>query len=185
MIELWISFAIAILVLAMLLAWLFRAFQSADTPPPGSYSPQVLIQLNLALPSPGVVQRIFATEDSKFISREGSQRLEALFLAERKRLALAWLQRTREVLRSLMSLHLRVVRQSAGSSLATELRLGFHYSFFVLTYGFLMILIFMRGPFWASSAIGLASRVADRAGSSSARLLGSLDPVYLGKMKES
>jgi hypothetical protein len=185
MIELWISFAIAILLFAMVVAWLFRAFQSPEAPPPGPYSPQVLIQLNLALPSPDVVQRIFATEDSEYISREGSRRLEALFLAERKRLALAWLRRTREVLRRLMSLHLKVVRQSAGSSLATEIRLSFNYSFFVLTYGFLMILIFVRGPFWARSVIGLASRVADRAGSSSARLLGSLDPIYLGKMKES
>jgi hypothetical protein len=185
MIELWISFAIAILVLAMLLAWLFRAFQSADPPPPDSYSPQVLIQLNLALPSPGVVRRIFASEDSEFISREASRRLEVLFLAERKRLALAWLRRTREVLRRLMSLHLKVVRQSAGSSLITEIRLGINYSFFLLTYSFLMVLIFLRGPFWARSVIGLASRVADRAGSSSARLLGSLDPIYLGKMKES
>lgn len=185
MIELWISFAIAILVLAMLSAWLFRAFQAAETPPPGSYSPQVLIQLNLALPSPEVVQRIFATEDSEFISRESNRRLNVLFLAERKRLAVAWLRRTREVLRRLMSLHLKVVRQSAGSSLATEIQLGVNYSFFVLTYCFLMILILLRGPFWASSVIGLAAKIADRAGSSSARLLGSMDPIFLGKMKES
>jgi len=185
MIELWISFAIAILVLAVLAAWLVRALHSAESTPPGSYSPQVLIQLNLALPSAEVVQRIFAPEDSDFISREGNRRLDRLFLEERKRLALAWMRRTREVLRGLMSLHLKVVRQNAGSSMATEIRLGANYLFFVLTYELLMILILMRGPFGARRVIGLASRLADRAGSSSTRLLGSLDPIVLGKMKES
>jgi hypothetical protein len=184
MIELWISFAIAILLFAMLVAWLIRALQSPETPP-SPYSPQLLIQMNLALPSPEVVQRIFATNDSVYISREGSRRVEVLFLAERKRLALAWLRRTREVLRRLMTLHLKVVSESAGSSLATEIRLSINYSFFVITYGLLMTLIFLRGPFWARNVIGLASKVAEKAGSSSARLLGSLDPIYLGKMKES
>jgi hypothetical protein len=93
------------------------------------------------------VRRVFAMEDLEFVRQNGSQAVQRLFRSERKTLAILWLRKTQQQLSLLMDLHLGLAGYAERPGLRLEIRLALqYYSFFVVSH-FLLLMLWLRGPF--------------------------------------
>lgn len=174
MTDLAIFLAIALLLLGFLLVWLLRSRASA----PSLFKARVaLTVLRLAVPPRALAERIFALEDWDFISNQAPRQVQQLFLAERRRVGLAWLRETRRKVEEVMELHGRAVRRTSSLHPFAELRLATSYAFFLSVYAFLFLLIWLRGPFAARRMVGFTVDMAEGVSFLTARLLVQLEPT--------
>src|ERR1700674_450830 len=93
-----------------------------------------------------VTHSIFSQEDFGFILRLGSPRLLRIYRAERKGVALHWVRRASNEIRTIMQEHARSARLSHNLKPAAEAKLFFQYIVLRLICGLLMIFIRFMSP---------------------------------------
>jgi hypothetical protein len=106
--------------------------------------------------------RLFRPEDWDFVSRQGSARLQRLFLQQRTALARAWLRRVRANVRALMRIHRAAARMSSQLRLREELKVACEYLLFQMVCQCIALLIWVRGPVDLSHVIGCAEGLSER-----------------------
>lgn len=92
------------------------------------------------------VDALFRREDWNFVSQLGSEPLKALFLAERKALAIAWVRATAAFARHIMREHLLISRRSRDMEISTEMRIYSQYVALRATCVILRVSIVLAGP---------------------------------------
>jgi hypothetical protein len=124
-------------------------------------SAQVLIEARQALNTlqsgllpPEIVERVFAKDDYDYVLSSSPRRIHGLFLKERKRIALCWVNQIRVAILSLKQFHLRSARLYSKLSFQTELRLAVEFAFLLGTCRVLQILLYVRGPYAAPYVVG-------------------------------
>lgn len=123
-------------------------------------SDECLVQL----PPSRLLEQCLSEEDVRFVTTLGSKGVLQLLLWERRRLALKWLQRTRQEARRLLALHVRTVRFAADLRPATEFKLLMQAGALLFTAAVLEVLVRSYGPFrthaYVRSIEGLGSVLA-------------------------
>jgi hypothetical protein len=153
----------ALLILLSILVWRKALLSARELPPQGNLLlGDEQIQLE---PCPlEVVSKIFSSDDRAFVLSMQCAALRKLLAAERKSLALLWVQQTSEEIRRIMREHLEFARRSADLEFATEIKLFFHYAELRLVCGFLLISIELAGPFWLRGLALYAGKLSQRVG---------------------
>ena len=184
MIELVIFIGVALLLVFLLLLWAQRATGMPLHRSEPCVGEDALAALRLDLPPCVLAERIFSWQDWEFISRQPSPaHLSQLFRRERRRMALLWLRHTQDKVTELMRLHRRAARWSVTVKPAQEIKLAFHYLFFLLLCEILRCLIWLRGPLGAQTMVGYAAGTAEQVCFRVGRLLASLEPARLAQLK--
>ncbi len=174
---------IAFLLLAVLFVWALRTRGSATGSKAFSGTQEALTDLELELPPRVLVERIFATQDWDFISRQTSPAIQRMFLQERRAIALAWLRQTRRQAARLVDFHVRVVRRNVNLRPAAEIGLAFRYVLFLLESEGLGLLIQVGGPFRSRKMVGYAVGVAQQLGYISGQVLDCMNAARIGGVK--
>jgi hypothetical protein len=97
------------------------------------------------------VAALFRHEDWEFVSQFDSEPLKALFLAERKSLAIAWVRATAVFTRRIMREHVLTSRRSSDLEIGTEVRIYSQYVALQAACVILHLSIELMGPVrWGS-----------------------------------
>jgi hypothetical protein len=97
------------------------------------------------------VAALFRHEDWEFVSQFDSEPLKALFLAERKSLAIAWVRATAAFTRRIMRQHVLTSRRSSDLEIGTEVRIYSQYVALQAACVILHLSIELMGPVrWGS-----------------------------------
>ncbi|HEX2713078.1 MAG TPA: hypothetical protein VHM88_12845 [Candidatus Acidoferrales bacterium] len=171
---------VALLFLAALFVWALREKASATARRASSGAPEALAGFELDLPPRALVERIFATQDWEFISRQSSPQIQRAFLEERRGIALSWLRQTRSQAARLLDFHLRIVRRSVNLRPEAEIGLAFRYALFLLESEVLGLLIWLGGPFRSRRTVGYAVRTAQQLSYIRGQLLEAMTGAALG-----
>jgi hypothetical protein len=121
---------------------------------------QALLTLRTELLDQELVARIFARDDLAFVRSQHSRAIESMFLRERKKIALIWLERIRSQIQLLRRLHLGSARFYARLELKTEISLGWSFATLLVTCRALRLAFWVAGPY---AAPGMVSAVAHAA----------------------
>jgi hypothetical protein len=124
-----------------------------------------------------VIERLFDRGDLQYVTSETPPEIRKLFLAERKRIALTWVERIRREIRNLMHFHLGYSRFQAKLKLRTELRLALDFVLLLLACRALQLVLYVRGPYSAPGMVEAAAGAAARVCSISEKSLAFLNPV--------
>lgn len=109
-----------------------------------------------------VSARIFSSKDFGFVARETSRQFALRFRDERTVLALAWLQRLRTEVSSLMYDHRHAARGNRDIKPTDELRLVFEALLFQLTSGILWWIVWGYGPLRATRLLRWSLELAGK-----------------------
>lgn len=116
------------------------------------------------LPERALMDQILSQEDAAFIKSLRSAELHRLFVKERRRLALEWLNEMLREAQRLMAMHGQAARQTTELSLLTELRVAFEHALFLGVYGAVFGLVWLFGPFRMRGMLGAVRSLADAFG---------------------
>lgn len=111
-----------------------------------------------------IAARIFNPRDLEFVRRQGTPEALALFLAERKRLALLWLGQVRRQSAQVMEAHAKKARMSAHLDALTEARIASAYCVFRAACALVWLTIHLLGPFTLWSLARYADHLSWRLG---------------------
>lgn len=100
-------------------------------------------------------------------------------------MALLWLRDTQSKVKELMDFHRHAVRGNARLSPAMEFRIAAGYLFFLLACQVLLLLIWLRGPFYARTLAGRLAGISDRLYDLSGQMLAGLDSACLSRIANS
>ena len=176
MIGLASSFSIGVLlVLVLLLLWQKATVSAREMPPQRDIQPNDEAAAGEACPVE-TVSRIFSREDQEFVSRLQCASIEKLFRAERKSLALYWVQRTTQAIQGIMREHTQLTRRTPDLEFRTEMKILFRYAELRIVCGFLFLSIELAGPFWMRGLAMHASNMARRMGQSHEAFLATTQP---------
>lgn len=92
------------------------------------------------------VAAIFRQEDWEFVSQLDSEPLKALFLAERKSLAISWVRATAALTRRIMREHVLVSRSSRDLEIGAEVQIYWQYIALRASCFLLLSAIELAGP---------------------------------------
>lgn len=139
----------------------------SSSPPEGSahsllLAHHALTRLQQSLLEPGTVERIFSESDLAYVSSLGRPEIRAMFLSERRRLALEWVSQIRSEIANLMRFHRSQSGFYANLSFSSEFSLFAGFWSLLIVCTSLQMLIYLRGPFAARSIAGRAVRTAER-----------------------
>lgn len=95
---------------------------------------------------PELTDRLFGPEDWKFVENQGSERTRYVFVRERRDLAFAWMEVLRRRTKQLIGHHRTMARTSPQLEPLVELRLAIRYLAFLISWHFLALAIWVRGP---------------------------------------
>jgi hypothetical protein len=121
-----------------------------------------LFTLQTELLPTGLVGRIFAKDDLEFVDSERSREVRTLFLKERQKVALLWVDRVRDQIRLLRYLHLGSARFYARLDFKTEVALAADFGLLVISCKALELVFMVGGPFAAPSIVGTVANAAAR-----------------------
>ena len=127
------------------------------------------------LPAP-TLDRIFSKSDYAFVSAMNDRRLEELFLAERKVIALLWLKQIHDQILCLREFHLGAARLYARVNVAKELRLAAEFLSLLLVCRVMQVAIYFRGPYAAPRMAARLATAADTACEASEAAVALLKP---------
>jgi hypothetical protein len=123
---------------------------------------QALVTLETELLSHRLVDRIFAKDDLEFVVSEQSPAMIRLFMKERKRIALLWVERVGDQIRFLRQLHLGSARYYARLDFKTEVLLAWDFTILLVTCQALHVVFFVGGAYVAPGMVGNVAAVAGR-----------------------
>lgn len=145
-------------------------------------TPAILTSLNLDIPSRHLADRIFAQDDLDFVLREPPS-LSRLFLQERRKIALAWLNDTRDCVRRIFQFYRIAVRSNAALEFRTELSIAQNYFLFLCVISCLLVLINLLGTFRVRGIVVRMFVLTDQISTGVERTLTALTPPSLVKLK--
>ncbi len=135
---------------------------------------QALYTLRSELLPHDMVARIFAREDLDFVLSLRSPAVQLMFVTQRKRVALIWVERIQAQIRHLRHLHLGSARFYARLEFKTELSLAWNFTILLVSCQALKAAIWIGGPYAAPAMVGAVAGAATRVCDISARSLAFL-----------
>lgn len=123
---------------------------------------QTLDSLQFGVLPNELVERIFAREDLEYVLSAAPPDVQALFLMDRKKIALAWVARVRSAVLDLMRFHRGHARLHARLSFSTEIRLALNFAGLLTACRLLQISLYLRGPYAAPGMVRTAAAAAGR-----------------------
>lgn len=141
---------------------------------------QALVALQTGLLPMELIDRIFAREDLEYVRSHAPALVCAMFLDERKSLALAWAAQVRKQVLNLMRFHLGSARFYARLSFRTELALAVQFGALLLACRALQMVLYVGGPYAAPRIVGATVATAAQVCSISGQSLAFLNSAQLG-----
>jgi hypothetical protein len=138
---------------------------------------QALNALQVGLLPRELVGRIFADDDREYVASAAPGPLYQLFLNERKKVALSWVNQVRAQVLSLQRFHLGEARFYTRLSLRAEIELACGFMELRVACRALQCLVYLAGPFAAPRMVGATATVAARVCEISEKSLAFLNPV--------
>ena len=135
---------------------------------------QALNSLQTGLLPAGLVERVFAQDDLRFVSSMAGTGVQRLFLRERKRLALSWVAQVRRQVLSLKDFHSGQSRLYARLDVRTEIGLALSFASLLVLCRVLQATFYVRGPYAAPRMVGFAITAAVKVCTVSERALAFL-----------
>jgi hypothetical protein len=132
-----------------------------------------------------LVHRIFAKDDLNYISSAAPKQVRDLFLAERKKIAIAWIDQVRCQVSSLKRFHVGAARSYAQMGLGAELELACHFAALLVACRALRLAISVGGPYVAPRMVGATAAAAAEICAISERSLAFLNPVFTNSLLSS
>ncbi|HTW25327.1 MAG TPA: hypothetical protein VMD78_17120 [Candidatus Baltobacteraceae bacterium] len=126
-----------------------------------------------------LVHRIFAKDDLNYVSSTSSKRVRDLFIAERKKIAIAWIGQVRCQIASLKRFHVGAARSYAQLGLRTEVELACRFTALLWGCRALQLAVSVAGPYAAPRMVGATATAAARICTVSEQSLAFLNPVQL------
>lgn len=131
------------------------------------------------LPQP-LVQRIFAREDLDYmVSLAMPRAVRDLFVHERRKIALLWIDQVRCQVSNLRRFHVGAARSYAQLGLRTEFALGCHFAALLCACSALRAAVYVAGPYAAPRIVDATASAAAGVCSISEQALAFLNPVQL------
>ena len=143
---------------------------------------QALNALQVGLLPPELVGRLFAKEDLDYILSQTPQNIHALFMEERKKTALSWVDQVRRQVLSLKRFHLGSARFYARLNFRVEVELAFDFAVLLLECRALQVLLYVWGPYAVPGMVGSTAAAAARVCKISEASLEFLNPAQLGTL---
>lgn len=143
---------------------------------------QALVALQTDLLPTELIGRIFAREDLEYVQSQAPGRVCAMFLSERRLIALAWAAQIRKQVLNLMRFHLGSARFYARLNFRTELALAFQFASLLLACRALQMVLYLGGPYAAPRIVGATVATAAQVCSISERSLAFLNSARLGAL---
>ena len=140
---------------------------------------QALNALQNGLLPQEILGRIFAREDLDYITSETPRCIHELFLEERKRIALSWVDQVRRQLLSLRQFHSGSARFYAQLNSRTEIRLAVEFVALQSACRALQFMLYLRGPYAAPRMVGVTAAAAATVCGISEKSLAFLKPTQL------
>lgn len=141
---------------------------------------QALTALQSGLLPVELVRRIFAQEDLEYIRSEAPKPVRELFMEERKKIALFWVDQVRTQIRSLRRFHRGAARSYARLNPRLEMELALWFAGLMCACSALHVLVYVRGPYAAPRMVGAMANAASRACRISEQSLAFLNAAQLG-----
>jgi hypothetical protein len=161
MIGVSIAFVISMLLLFLLGVWRKATVTAREVPADGG-----MLRDSAHIPPESCpaeyVSKIFSRDDWEFVAAMKSPALERFFRAERKSLALLWVQQTSAEIQKIMRQHAQVSRRSEDLDFATEMKLFSRYAELRMICGILVLSIELAGPLWLRGLALHASKLSQR-----------------------
>ena len=123
---------------------------------------QALFTLQTELLPAGLVERIFAQDDLDFVTSEGFPEIRGIFLKDRRKVAILWIERVRDQIRLLRYLHLGSARFYARLDFKTELFLAGDFALLFVSCWALQAVFVMGGAYAAPGMVGTVAAAAGR-----------------------
>jgi hypothetical protein len=130
------------------------------------------------------IQRIFAQDDLRFVTETCPAEVHQLFRDERRELAVLWVRRSQKQLAHLMDLHLKLASYTHRPCPQLELRVATRYWAFLVVSHFLLVLLWLRGPFETVRVIHYIAQMPGELCNVFAPRLEDVDLVRLGSMAD-
>jgi hypothetical protein len=130
------------------------------------------------------IRRIFALDDLRFVTEDCPTTVHPLFREERKALAVLWVRRSQKQLAHLMDLHLRLASYTRQPCPNLEMRVAMRYWAFLVVSHFLLVLLWLRGPFETVRVIQYIARMPGELCMVFAPRLEDVDLMRLGSTVE-
>jgi hypothetical protein len=108
------------------------------------------------------IDRLFDRNDLEYVSAQTSGEVRRLFLAERKRVSVLWVQRVRSEILKLMHFHRGHSRFQSKISVLTEIRLAADFAALLVICRMLEVSFNLRGPYAAPWLVDSAATTAAR-----------------------
>lgn len=143
---------------------------------------QALNNLQLGLLPPELVGRMFAKDDLEYVISATPERVREMFVRERKRVALSWVDQVRRQIVNLRRFHLGAARFYSRLSIRSEMALALDFAALLLACRALQALLYLRGPYAAPRMIGMTMAVAARVCQVSEKSLAFLNPAYPNRL---
>lgn len=141
---------------------------------------QALTALQTGLLPIELVQRIFTQEDWEYIRSEAPKAVREIFMEERKKVALFWIEQVRTQIRSLRRFHRGAARSYARLNPRLEMELALWFAGLTGACSLLQVLVYLGGPYAAPGMVGAMANAASRACKISERSLAFLNAAQLG-----
>jgi hypothetical protein len=138
---------------------------------------QALQELQGELLPAGLVERIFARQDFDFVTSSTPREVQALFLQERKKVAVCWAQQVHAGVLRLMNFHLEQARFYERLSLGTEIELGFSFAALLGACRVLQVALYTGGSSAAPWMMGKTAEAVTRLCKVSEKSLEFLSPA--------
>jgi hypothetical protein len=137
---------------------------------------QALRTLQAELLPPGLVERIFAKQDFNFVTSATPRDVQALFMRERRRVAICWARQVHAGVLKLMDFHLGQARFYAKLSLATEMKLALNFAALLIACRLMQFALYSGGPYAVPSMVRRTVNNAARLCEASEKALSFLEP---------
>jgi len=123
------------------------------------------------------VERMYDRGDAEYVMKVAPREVQKQFIAERKRIAIAWIERVREEIRGLWHFHLRESRHHEAMSIRSEIALALDFYSLLLACRLLQVAVRFRGPYSVAGVVHTTMAAAARVCQASERSLGMLTPA--------
>lgn len=123
---------------------------------------QALFALQTELLAQGLVRRIFSRDDLEFVISTDSSEIRRMFVEERKRVAIMWVERVRGQIELVRRLHLGSARFYARLEFSAEMALAWNFAVLLVSCRALRMAFVVGGPYMAPRVVGTVADAATR-----------------------
>lgn len=123
---------------------------------------QALFALQTELLPQGLVRRIFSRDDLEFVLSTDSPEIRRIFLKERNRVAIMWVERVRGHIELLRRLHLGSARFYARLEFRSEMALAWNFAVLLVSCRALQMAFAVGGAYTTPKIVGTVADAATR-----------------------